>query len=41
MDKREMFEDLINKKEYQKALEILLEIEKTEGGNYWLYCNIG
>ena len=40
MDKREMFEDLINKKEYRKA-EILLEIEKTEGGNYWLYCNIG
>ena len=29
MDKREMFEDLINKKEYQKALVILLEIEKT------------
>ena len=41
MDKKRMIESLINKKEYEMVLEILLEIEKTEEPNYWLYCNIG
>lgn len=41
MDKIEIIEDLVNREEYEAVLKILLDIEKNEEPNYWLYCNLG